>query len=131
MPVYDVIVTVNGGGVSARTHNGSLMGGDRSVFENSRVDSTERFGLRPSPDACKPLDIVEMRAVASLLASLRSQREPLPSSRVTYKVEQQVNGSWSTVEWGMSIDAAINMARECGDLYKTRVIDSDGNVTVS
>lgn len=89
MSVLQVRVTVNGGSVSALAASSAHPWAAvdfSNVCENSRVESRVRERQRgrvieldfmPGARATTPRDIVEARAVAALLASLRTQRAPL------------------------------------------------------
>lgn len=39
-----------------------------------------------------------------------------------YRVEQFIDGYWSTVEWGLTLKAALRMSAECGPWWRARVV---------
>jgi hypothetical protein len=79
--VIKVEVTVNGGGVTALTRDADLFDGKGNflpirkppVIEGSRVKSGD-LSWNPLEAIEPPRDIIEQRAVAALLISMRSAR---------------------------------------------------------
>lgn len=81
--VLDVSVVVNGGDVSAKVSIPRWAGGDGMTIPGSGTMMEHRqrkagiasyIPYRPEPRDYQPRDIVEQRAVAALLTSLRTQR---------------------------------------------------------